>query len=124
MDNALYQSLRRFSGIGSLAVALLVATGLVNSWFLIGPDRLWDSWTTPYGQVLIAKLMAFAGMLVLAALNRYRLTPALGNALNMSLSPLEALSRLKRSLLLETSGAVLVLVLVAWLGTLAPVTAQ
>jgi len=124
LDNILYRSLHRFSGVGSCAVALLVATGLVNSWFLIGPDRLWDAWTTPYGRVLIAKLMAFAGMLVLAALNRYRLTPALGNVLTLGSPPFDALLRLKRSLLLETIGAILVLVLVAWLGTLAPVTAQ
>jgi len=124
MDNILYQSLHRFSGIGTLAVALLVATGVVNSWFLIGPDRLGDAWATPYGRILIAKLTAFAGMLVLAALNRYRLTPALGNALTLGSPPFDALLRLKRSLLLETGGAILVLVLVAWLGTLAPVTTQ
>jgi putative copper resistance protein D len=124
MDNTLCQSLHRFSGVGSCAVALLVATGVVNSWFLIGLDGLWDAWTTPYGKVLIAKLMAFAGMLVLAALNRYRLTPAFADALNRRSSPIEALSMLKRSLLFETSGAIVVLALVAWLGTLAPVIAQ
>lgn len=123
-DAQLYRSLRRFSGIGSLAVALLIATGMVNSWFLIGPDRVWDAWTTPYGRILIAKLAAFGGMLFLAALNRYRLTPSLGNALDAGASPLDAFSRLKQSLLLETGGAMLVLFLVAWLGTVAPATTQ
>src|SRR6185295_8858253 len=52
-DSTLHVSLRRFSGVGSGAVALIVLTGLMNSWFLVGPDRLGDFWTTLYGQVLL-----------------------------------------------------------------------
>jgi putative copper resistance protein D len=120
MEKAIYESLRRFSGIGSLAVSLIVLSGLVNSWFMIGPGRLADFWTTTYGQVLLAKLLAFAGMLGLAASNRYRLTPALGNALGGHAPDVEPLNALRRSLALETVAAFAVLALVAWLGTLAP----
>jgi putative copper resistance protein D len=109
--------------MGSIAVALIVLTGLVNSWFLVGPDRLTDFWTTLYGQVLLAKLLAFAGMLGFAASNRYRLTPALGHALDAGASPAIPLSALRRSLVMETLIAFVVLALVAWLGTLPPVTA-
>jgi putative copper resistance protein D len=122
-DGALHESLRRFSGIGSITVALIVLSGLVNSWFLVGPQRLLDFWTTAYGQVLLAKLLAFAGMLGLAASNRYRLTPALGDALGARASRDAPLSALRRSLLLETTTAFVVLGLVAWLGTLPPPSA-
>jgi putative copper resistance protein D len=123
-DRALYESLRRFSGIGSVTVALIVLTGLVNSWFLVGPDRLTDFWTTLYGQVLLAKLLGFAGMLGLAASNRYRLTPALGDALGAGASYDNTLSALRRSLIVETLVAFAVLGLVAWLGTLPPPSAR
>jgi len=123
-DRALHESLRRFSSIGSITVALIVLSGLVNSWFLVGPNRLMDFWTTAYGRVLLAKLVVFAGMLGLAASNRYRLTPALGNALGAGVSRDAPLSALRRSLMLETIAAFAVLGLVAWLGTLAPVTAD
>ena len=122
-DKALYKALHRFSGIGSAVVALIVLTGLINSWFLVGPDRLVDFWTGAYGQVLLVKLAVFAGMLGLAASNRYRLTPALGDALDVGFSRAPPLSALRRSIALETIAAFVVLGLVAWLGTLAPPTA-
>lgn len=119
---ALHGALRGFSGIGSLLVAALVASGLVNSWFLVGPQRLEGLWTVPYGQLLSVKLALFALMLGLAAANRFRLTPALGAALQGG-SPVAALARLRRSVAAETATALAILALVAWLGTLAPVSA-
>jgi putative copper resistance protein D len=92
----------------------------VNSWFLVGPDHLASLFTTPYGQVLLVKLLLFAAMLGLAGLNRFRLTPALGQALDAGGA--SALASLQRSLALETAAAFLVLALVAWLGTLPPVS--
>jgi len=121
-DAALYNALWRFSGIGAVAVTVIVLSGLVNSWFLVGPDRLLDFWTTAYGRVLLAKLIIFAGMLCFAALNRYGLTPALGKALALPASRAAALVALQRSLVLEMLAALAVLCLVAWLGTLPPVT--
>lgn len=110
----LHRALARFSGIGSLLVAALVVTGLANSLFLIGVDRLSALWTTSYGLVLIAKLAAFAGMVVLAAINRFRLTPALAR------EPAGALPALRRSLFVEAGLGVAVVALVAVLGTLPP----
>ncbi len=121
-DEALYKALRRFSGIGAATVSVIVLSGLVNSWFLVGPGRLLDFWTTTYGRVLLAKLFAFAAMLCLAALNRYRLTPALGKALALPASRGAIRAALRRSLFLETVAALAVLGLVALLGTLPPVT--
>jgi putative copper resistance protein D len=123
LDGVLHTALDRFSGVGSGLVAVLVASGLVNSWFLVGPERLSGMWTTPYGQLLSLKLLLFVGMLALAAANRFRLTPALGAALAAGTRE-PALRALRRSLMLETGLAVAVLGLVAWFGMLAPVSAQ
>jgi len=95
-------------------------SGLINSWFMVGINRVADLWTTPYGKVLIGKLVVFLGMLALAASNRYFLTPRLGQAMKTDSSRSDALSALRRSILLETLAALVVLGLVAWLGTLAP----
>lgn len=125
LDQVLHRALDGFSGVGSALVAVLVASGLVNGWFLVGPTRIAGLWTTPYGQLLSLKLALFAGMLVLAAANRFRLTPALGSAIGAEGdSTGEALRKLRRSVVLETALAFLVLGLVAWLGRLVPVSAQ
>ncbi|OYX30348.1 MAG: copper resistance protein CopD [Caulobacterales bacterium 32-69-10] len=124
LDQVRHRALHGFSGIGSALVAVLVASGLVNSWFLIGPTRIPGLWTTPYGQLLSLKLVLFVGMLGLAAANRFHLTPALGGALGAAGAPGAALSALRRSLVIESSLAFAVLGLVAWFGMLAPVSAQ
>ena len=108
----LHRALRRFSAIGPALIALLVLTGLVNSWILVGLDRLGDLAEIAYGQVLLAKLALFAGMLGFAAANRLRHTQAITDN-----APLGAV---RRSLAWEASLGLLVLALVAWLGTLAP----
>jgi putative copper resistance protein D len=120
----LHKALHGFSGIGSGLVAVLVATGLINSWFLVGPTRIAGLWTTPYGLLLSLKLALFIGMLALAAANRFRLTPALGTALDVPGEQKVALGALRRSLVVETGLAFAVLGLVAWFGMLAPVSAQ
>lgn len=123
LDGVLHKALHGFSGVGTGLVAVIVATGLVNSWFLVGPARISGLWTTPYGQLLSLKLVLFVSMLVLAAANRFRLTPALGAAIDGGQASGPALDALRRSLLIETALSILVLGLVAWLGTLAPVSA-
>lgn len=115
----LYRALDRFALVGTLTVATLVLTGLVNSWLMIGPDRLPMLATTRYGQLLLVKLALFGTMLALAANNRFRLTPALGSAVAMP-SPDGAVAALRRSVMLETSAAIGILAIVAWLGTLVP----
>ncbi|MEO8313394.1 MAG: copper homeostasis membrane protein CopD [Pseudomonadota bacterium] len=120
IDTALHAALRGFSRLGSVLVAILIATGIVNTWFLIGPARFSGLWTTPYGKLLSLKLLLFVGMLGLAASNRFRLTPALGAALETAVSPRDAKVGLRRSVLIEATLAFGVLALVAWLGRLPP----
>lgn len=119
-DRLTHDALHGFAGMGTLAVGLLVATGLVNTWFLVGADRFGALLTTPYGLLLSVKLGVFAGMLALAASNRFVLTPNLHRALeDEGLKP-SAIGALRRSLLLETLLAVVLLGLVAVMGMLAP----
>ena len=121
---ALHRALRGFSGIGALLVATLVLTGLVNSVVLVGLDQIEGLWTTPYGRLLSLKILLFMAMVGLAAANRYRLTPALGRALEAPATQGAALAALSRSLVAEAGLGLLVLTLVAWFGTLPPPSAH
>ena len=58
-------------------------------------------------------------MLVFAALNRFQLSPLLETSLQTGHYQ-SAINALRRSMVLELSVAVIVLGLVAWLGTLSP----
>ena len=107
-----------------MLVAILVATGLVNSGFLVGWPGLQHLWASLYGQLLTVKLVLFAGMLAMAAANRFRLTPALGQALGDAMPTAEAIAALRKSVALETAAAFGVVALVAWFGTLAPPSVQ
>lgn len=116
------RALAGFATAGSVLVALIVATGLVNGWMIVGPAGLTLLPGSLYGQLLIAKLLLFAAMLGLAAANRWWLTPRLAVAQAANEAP-GAVRALKISIAFESGAAILVLVLVAWLGTLAPPSA-
>jgi copper transport protein len=67
---------RRFSDIAVPAVAALAVTGAVLAWIQVrDPAALL---ATAYGRILIAKVGLVVALLALAAINRSRLTPALG----------------------------------------------
>ncbi len=108
-----------FAFVGTLIVAMLVLTGVINYWLIVGPSLAGIA-STAYGLLLLAKLGLFGAMLGFAALNRYRLSPRLAAALASGDSG-RAASALRRSLWLETGCAAAILALVAWLGTLSPV---
>lgn len=114
-----HRALAGFSAVGTIAVAVIVLSGLVNSWLLVGPANIGRLPASLYGQLLIAKLVLFGAMLALAAGNRFRLVPAFERSL-ASADHVGALHALRRSLAFETGCAVGVLALVAWLGTLEP----
>lgn len=116
----LHEALRGFSGIGSAVVAVILATGLVNSWFLVGPDRTLSMASSTYGLLLLVKIGLFVAMLGLAALNRFFLTPALAKGLAHD-DPAPAIANLRRTVLVETAAGVAIMVLVGVLGALAPV---
>jgi putative copper resistance protein D len=116
----LRMALLRFSGIGTSVVAVLVLSGLVNSWFLIGFDKIDQLFVSRYEQILLLKLVLFGAMLLLAAANRFWLTPRLAAALASGGAPSDPIRPLRLSILTETVFGVAVLAAVAWLGTLEP----
>jgi putative copper resistance protein D len=122
VDEARIRSLafavRRFEWIGAVIVLTLSITGVVNYLFIVGP-RLDDVLLGTYGILLTIKILLFAGMLVLAALNRFHLGPALQQALHDG-QPVIAANALRRSVVVELAMALLIVALVAWLGTLSP----
>jgi putative copper resistance protein D len=103
---------QRFSTLGLVCVAGLLASGSVNAWFLVGtvPALL----GTAYGHLLLVKLALFGAMLSLAAINRFRLTPALG------FDRPYAINALWRNAALETVLGLGVLLIVGALGATAP----
>lgn len=111
--------LHRFSTFGTLFVATLLISGTINSVMIVGLPNMPLLLDSLYGALLLAKLALFGGMLLLAALNRWRLTPALSRAAD-SQELASARTHLRLSLTLETILAVAILALVAALGTLDP----
>jgi copper resistance protein D len=107
-------ALPHFSQIGYAAVALLVLTGFVNSLFLVGSVKALLA--TPYGQLLMVKVVLFAAMVGLALINRCRLVPSLRHAASAAV-PLRGLFR---SVVAEQALGLAILAVVAVLGTWEP----
>lgn len=114
-----HRALHGFGSIGTIVVTAIGVTGLVNAWLLVGPNNVTALGTTLYGRLLLAKLVMFAAMLGLASLNRFRLTPQVKASI-ASADHRGAIGALRSSLTVEASCIVLILALVAWLGTLEP----
>lgn len=114
-----HRLLKDFSVAGTIIVTLVLGSGLINSWMLVGPQNVLTLHLTLYGQLLITKLLLFGMMLILAAANRFALTPAFERAHQDGEASL-ALTKLRQSLAFELTLAIIILGLVAWLGTLQP----
>ncbi|MGE8482678.1 MAG: copper homeostasis membrane protein CopD [Pseudomonas sp.] len=114
----LARAVNRFEAIGAAIVVVITATGVVNYLFIVGP-KLDEVFLSTYGILLFIKVVLFAGMLVLAALNRFHLGPFLERSLRDGQYTVAA-NALRRSVVVELAAAVLILGLVAWLGTLSP----
>ena len=104
------ETTQRFSRLGVLCVVSLLATGIINSWSLLGGPR--DLITTTYGELLLIKIGLFLAMVLIAALNRVYLTPRLPAA--------GALRALQRNSIAETILGLCTLAIVGVLGTLSP----
>ena len=104
--------LQRFSVIAIPAVVLLVAAGTTLAVLQLG--RIGELLTTAYGVRLLSKLAFVAFLLLLAALNRFWLTPALaaGRA--------HAAYRLRASIALEIALGIAILTATSSLGEVPP----
>jgi putative copper export protein/mono/diheme cytochrome c family protein len=105
----------RFSIFGIVMVAVLIVSGTLNSWYLIGdvPHLV----GTEYGQLLLIKVALFVLMVAIAAFNRFSLIPRLGRAdvpVNATLWALE------RNGAIEIALGCAIIAIVGALGTMAP----
>ena len=104
---------RRLSLVAAISVAILLAGGVINTWFLAGTVPALIG--TEYGRLLLAKIAVFVAMLVVASVNLLRLSPRLAAG---------AVSRTARQLgrnaLIETALGLGVLAIVGVIGTLPP----
>lgn len=104
-------ALARFARTGSVVVAVLILTGLLNTLAIAGWPMMFEA---RWFSILAVKLALFAAMLALAAGNRWRIVPALERG-----EP-DATARLRRSLVLEFAAGIGVVGAVALLGVLDP----
>jgi putative copper resistance protein D len=110
--------LPRYSRAGYLAVGIIAITGSLNSWPLVsGIAKLAD---TPYGRVLLAKIVLFGVMVAVALVNRFALSPIAIKPNSTVPDRTAALATLGRNVVLEQLLGVLILGAVSVLGTLPP----
>lgn len=102
----------RFSRMAYVAVGAIVVSGLFNGVLLVGSAPA--LWTTFYGGLLAVKVALFGAMLVLAGLNRFRISPHLA----ADEGPWSR--RLARHVAAEQGLGLLVLICVAVLGMSQP----
>ncbi|MPZ98515.1 MAG: c-type cytochrome [Dehalococcoidia bacterium] len=100
----------RFSLLAVMSTTVLVVTGLYSTWVQVTVFR---GLASPYGWALIAKIVLFAGLLALGAVNLLRIRPALPSAPR-------AAGLLRRIVRVEVVLAVLVLLAVGLMTSMEP----
>ncbi|WP_045836252.1 copper homeostasis membrane protein CopD [Hyphomicrobium sp. 99] len=101
---------RRFSNLGIAAVLTIAASGLINASNLVGSAELLTH--SAYGRMLSIKVAIFLVMVMIATLNRFALTPRLSES--------GTVATLRRNALIEAAFGLLILCVVAALGTMPP----
>jgi len=108
----------RFSTLGITSVGTLLATGIINTWFLSGTIPALVG--TLYGQLLLVKVALFGAMIAVASVNRGRLMRCLADVAGEATVRLRAVAQLGRNAAIEASFGLFVLAIVAIIGTLPP----
>jgi putative copper resistance protein D len=103
-------ALQRFSILGMVSVGMLLASGIVNSWYQVG--TLDNLLTTTYGQLVLVKIALFAAMVALASVNRFYWTPRLASS--------GTVRRLRQTSVAETALGFAAIAAVGFLGAMAP----
>jgi putative copper resistance protein D len=114
----LSRALTGFETAGAFIVGTIMVTGVANYLFIVGPT-LREVVTSTYGILLLVKILLFGCMIGLATLNRFYLSPSLERSVEAGEYSLAA-TALRKSVLIESTCAVVIVCLVAWLGTLSP----
>jgi putative copper resistance protein D len=107
----------RFSILGIVSVGTLLATGIVNTFYLAGSVAA--LFHTDYGRLLLIKIALFLAMVAIATVNRFRLTPQLVQQASIAASR-DALRQLRRNAAIEALAGAIVIAIVAALGTMPP----
>jgi putative copper resistance protein D len=110
--------IRRFSALSLLVVAALAATGLTNSYFLVG--SLHALVTTGYGRLLPLKVLLFVIMISFGACNLLRFKPQLALANEQNAKQRDALRKLMRNVIAELCIGTLIVLIVGALGATPP----
>ncbi|MGE5117383.1 MAG: CopD family protein [Betaproteobacteria bacterium] len=108
------QATRRFSALGLFSVLLLLVSGVLNAAWLVGG---WTALgTTPYGRLVSAKIVLFALVIAIAAVNRLVLTPRLA----MPAAAYGAMQALRRNVVAELVIGITIIAVVGVLGVTPP----
>ena len=106
--------LERFSTLSLCCVSILVATGICNSWLLVGSVHA--LFTTTYGWLLLFKLALFGILISFGARNRFLVKTKLRNLSEFS----DLIPQVRRNVICEAGLGVAVLAIVACLGVTPP----
>jgi len=106
--------LQRFSTLSLICVGVLIASGISNSWLLVG--SIHALLTTRYGWLLVAKLATFGILVCLGARNRFVIKTRLARVSETA----DLLAQLRRNVVGETCLALAVVTIVACLGVTPP----
>ena len=106
--------LQRFSTLSLTCVGVLIASGISNSWLLVG--SIHALLTTRYGWLLLAKLATFGILVCLGARNRFVIKTRLTRVSETA----DLLTQLRRNVIGETCLALAVVTIVACLGVTPP----
>ena len=109
-----HQATRCFSIVGIISVAVILATGVINTYEILGTMAF--SIGTDYNRLLLVKIALFIVMVCIAAVNRQRLTPRLSGEGDR----VRAIRQLERNSLIEAGLGLLILGIVAVLGRIPP----
>ena len=105
-------AVRRFSTAGHAIVALVIASGVLNTILVLG--RWPTDWSSPYQAMLASKIALVAVMVGLAIVNRYALVPRIAAAQS------SAVQAMRFGTVAEIALGLCVVGLVAVFGTLDP----
>ena len=110
---------RRFSNMSVFCVALLLATGIINGFVLVGSFSALMA--SGYGLLLLAKIFLFCVVVIIGAVNRLSLNIPAANALSDSTPATDKLfRRLPVNVALELAFAGIIMLIVGLLGLLSP----
>jgi copper resistance protein D len=109
---------RRFSAVSLFVVSAIAATGLTNSYFLVGSLPAFA--TSEYGRLLMLKVFLFFIMIAFGACNLLRFKPQLAIANEQNAKERNTLRKLMRNVIAELCLGAIIVLIVGALGATPP----